>query len=123
MATWFTTTILQTSTSLRLTFHSSSIALKEIGKFCDRVRLQMAVPNSQKLIMAMDEEYPVLDHLVSVTSMEDKSTALILSDTLKAPHHHLHHLALRGISPLSHFVVLWTTHSPTSIQMANALLQ
>ena len=53
----------------------------------DRVRLQMVVPNSQKLIMAMDEEHPVLDHLVIVPSMEDKSTALILSDTLQPPHH------------------------------------
>ena len=93
----------------------------------DRVRLQIVVPNSQKLIMAMDEEYPVLDHLVIAPSMEDKCTALILSDTLQAPHH-LRHLAPRGFFlpegfPLSHFVLLWTTHPPTSIQIANTLLQ
>ena len=52
----------------------------------NRVRIQMVVPNSQKLIMAMDEECPVLDHLAIVPLMEDKSTALILSDTLQPPH-------------------------------------
>ena len=59
-----------------------------------RVRLQVPVPNMQKLIMAVDEEYPVLEHLTMVPSTEDKSTALVLPETLQAPH--LRHLSLRG---------------------------
>ena len=59
-----------------------------------RIRLQVPVPNMQKLIMAVDEEYPVLEHLIMVPSTEDKSTALVLPETLQAPH--LRHLSLRG---------------------------
>ena len=59
-----------------------------------RVRLQMAVPNMQKLIMAIDEEFPALENLIIVPSAEDKSTALRLPETFQAPH--LRHLALRG---------------------------
>ena len=60
-----------------------------------RVRLQMAVPNMQKLIMAIDEEYPILEHLIIVPSAEDESTALSLPGTFQAPH--LRHLALKGL--------------------------
>ena len=60
-----------------------------------RVRLQMAVPNMQKLIMAIDEEYPILEHLIIVPSAEDESTALSLPRTFQAPH--LRHLALKGL--------------------------
>ena len=59
-----------------------------------RIRLQVPVPNMQRLIMAIDEEYPVLEHLIMVPSTEDKSTALVLPETLQAPH--LRHLSLRG---------------------------
>ena len=69
------------------------LALERRDRVC-RVRLQMPVPNMQKLIMAIDEEYPVLEHLIMVPSTEDKSAALMLPETLQAPH--LRHLALRG---------------------------
>jgi hypothetical protein len=59
-----------------------------------RVRLQIPVPDMQMLVMAMDEEYPVLEHLIMVPSTEDKSTALTLPETLQAPH--LRHLTLKG---------------------------
>jgi hypothetical protein len=58
-----------------------------------RVRLVMPVPKLQKLIMAMDEEYPVLECLIVAPPREGKST-LRLPETLQAPH--LRHLTLHG---------------------------
>ena len=58
-----------------------------------RVRLQMSVPNLQKIIMANDEEYPVLEYLVIHPLKEDDSTAFTLPGTFQAPH--LRHLALK----------------------------
>jgi len=60
-----------------------------------RIRLAMPVPNLQKLIVGMDEEYPVLEYLVVGPSMQD-STALIFPGTLQAPH--LRHLTLLGFA-------------------------
>jgi hypothetical protein len=59
-----------------------------------RVRLNTPVLSLQKFIAAMDEEYPVLEHLVIV--LEDNSTTLIFPESLQAPH--LHHLALQGFA-------------------------
>ena len=66
-------------------------------KQCDRVhriRLQMAVPNLQKLILAMDKNFPLLEHLIIMVPSEDKSTIMTLPKTLQAPR--LRHLALIG---------------------------
>jgi hypothetical protein len=60
-----------------------------------RIRLAMPVPNLQKLIVAMDDEYPVLEYLVVGPSKQD-STALMLPGTLQAPH--LRHLTLLGFA-------------------------
>jgi hypothetical protein len=60
-----------------------------------RIRLAMPVPNLQKLIVAMDEEYPVLECLVLGPSKQD-STALMFPGTLQAPH--LRHLTLLGFA-------------------------
>ena len=62
-----------------------------------RIRIQMPVssgPNVQRLFMAINEEYPLLDYLIMLPSTKDNSTALTLPETLQAPH--LRHLALRG---------------------------
>ena len=61
-----------------------------------RIRLQVPLPNLQKLIMAIDEEYPALEYLILAHSTEDKSTALTLPETLQVPH--LRHLMLRDFS-------------------------
>ena len=61
-----------------------------------RVRIWMPVPNLQKVILAMDEEYPALDYLILGPSTQDYSTALILPETLQAPH--LRHLLLMGFA-------------------------
>ena len=62
-----------------------------------RIRIQMPVssgPNVQRLIVAFNEEYPMLEYLIMLPSTEDSSTALMLPETFQAPH--LCHLALRG---------------------------
>ena len=60
------------------------------------VRLIIPVTSLQKLIAAMDEEYPILEYLIIVPPLEDTSTVLILPETLQAPH--LRHLTLFGFA-------------------------
>ena len=65
----------------------------------DRVRricLQMLVSNLQELIVSINEEYPVLEYLIVDPPMGDRSTALILPETLKAPR--LRHLQLERVA-------------------------
>ena len=61
-----------------------------------RVRLLMPPTSLQKLIPTMDEEYPILEHLIIVHPIEDKTTILIFPETLQAPH--LRHLTLVGFT-------------------------
>ena len=62
-----------------------------------RIRLRMPAPNPnmQKFIKAIDGEYPLLEYLILVYPTEGQSTALMLPETLQAPH--LRHLALDGV--------------------------
>ena len=50
-----------------------------------RVRLGMSPTSLQKFIVAMDDEYPILEHLIIAHRAEDKSTILIFPETLQAP--------------------------------------
>ena len=62
----------------------------------DRVRhlrLTFPVQNLRKLVMAIDEEFPILEYLI-VHPLAEDSTALMLPERLQAPH--LRHLALSG---------------------------
>jgi hypothetical protein len=61
-----------------------------------RIRLRLPVIDLQKLIVAMDEEYPILEYLVIMQPIEDNSTTLKLPGTLQAPH--LRHLVLHGVA-------------------------
>ena len=64
---------------------------------CDRVRrvrLEMPLPSLRKVIMAIDEEYPVLEYLIMAPWPADATTALMLPETLQAPH--LRRLVLSG---------------------------
>ena len=61
-----------------------------------RIRLQTPVTGLQKLIAAMDEEYPFLEYLIIGPPDEDTRTVLILPETLQAPH--LRHLTLFGFA-------------------------
>ena len=59
-----------------------------------RIRLRIYMPNSQRLIRAISEEYPILEFLVIVSP--DTPQGLALPETLQAPH--LHHLVLSGVA-------------------------
>ena len=68
------------------------LALKQHGRI-SRVRL---LTDLQKHIVAMDEEYPILEYLIVTTPFGDNSTILTFPETLQAPH--LRHLILSGFS-------------------------
>jgi hypothetical protein len=59
------------------------------------LRLLLPVQNLQKPVMAIDEEFPILEYLILEPSMKS-CTVLVLPETLQAPH--LRHLALRGFT-------------------------
>ena len=71
------------------------LALKQRDRV-RRVRLWMPVTCLQKFVVAMDEEYPILEYLVIALPNEDDRTILKFPETLQAPH--LHHLMLRGFA-------------------------
>jgi hypothetical protein len=55
------------------------------------LRLVFPVSNLRKFVMAIDEEFPILEYLIVHAPLKD-NTALILPETLQAPH--LRHLML-----------------------------
>jgi hypothetical protein len=60
-----------------------------------RVRLRLPVQTLQKLIVAINGEYPILEYLI-LASPEQGDTIPRLPETLQAPH--LRHLLLGGFS-------------------------
>ena len=62
----------------------------------DRVRRVRLFPNPQKLIMAFDGEYPVLEYLTITAEDNSTGTALMLPETFQAPN--LRHLTLTGFA-------------------------
>jgi hypothetical protein len=70
------------------------LALKQRDRL-RRVRLRMPGSSLQKLTMAIDEDYPILEYLVIMPRIEDSMT-LKFPETLQAPH--LRHLALAGFT-------------------------
>ena len=59
------------------------------------LRLGFPVQNLRKLVMAIDEEFPILEYLVVWPWAKD-STVIMLPEALQAPH--LRHLTLRGFT-------------------------
>ena len=59
-----------------------------------RIRLCTPAPKLQKIITAIDGEYPVLEYLIVVPFTDDRSATLMFPETLRAPH--LRHLLLEG---------------------------
>src|SRR6266566_2754831 len=55
------------------------------------LRLVLPVQNLRKLVMAIDEEFPILEYLIVGPPVDD-NTILMLPETLQAPN--LHHFAL-----------------------------
>ena len=71
------------------------LALKQYDRV-RRVRLFMPPMSLQKFIPTMDEEYPILEHLIIYHSGADRITILTFPETLQAPH--LRHLVLFGFA-------------------------
>ena len=69
------------------------LALKQRDRI-RRVRLQMSSTILQKLIGAIDEEYPILEYFIMHS--EDPNSILIFPKNFQAPH--LYHLALGGFT-------------------------
>jgi hypothetical protein len=63
-----------------------------------RIRFGIPILKQQKLIMAIDGEYPILENLNLWDSSEDKSTVFILPETLQTPH--LRHLVINCSIPI-----------------------
>jgi hypothetical protein len=63
-----------------------------------RIRFNLPVLKLQKLIMAIDGEYPILEYLILWDPSEEKRTILILPETLQTPH--LRHLAIDCSIPI-----------------------
>jgi hypothetical protein len=63
-----------------------------------RIRFGIPVLQLQKLIMAIDGEYPILEYLILAVPPEDKRTILTLPETLHTPH--LRHLAISCSIPI-----------------------
>ena len=61
------------------------------------LRLLLPVQNLQKLVMAIDEEFPVLEYLIVWHYLlKDNTAQVMLPETLQAPH--LRHLMLGGLA-------------------------
>ena len=71
------------------------LALKQRDRV-RRVRLYNVGTILQKLIVAMDEEYPILEYLYIMRPLNDNSTILRFPGTLQAPH--LRQLILQGFA-------------------------
>jgi hypothetical protein len=88
----------------------------------------MPATTLQKLNVTMDDEYPILEHLIISCPLEDKSSICQFPETLQAPN--LRHLYLIGFTlPIGSRllttsvglvapVYTWSTHPPTSIQIS-----
>jgi hypothetical protein len=63
-----------------------------------RIRFYIPVLKLQKLFMAIDGEYPILEYLILVDPSEEKSTVFILSETLQTPR--LRHLTVDCSIPI-----------------------
>src|SRR6267154_329791 len=63
-----------------------------------RIRFNLPVLQLQKFIVAIDGEYPILEHLILMDPLEDESTVLTLPETLETPH--LRHLMIECSIPI-----------------------
>ena len=63
-----------------------------------RIRFKIPVLKLQKIIVAINGGYPILEFLILWDSSQDKSTVLILPETLETPH--LRHLAINCSIPI-----------------------
>jgi hypothetical protein len=60
------------------------------------LRLNFPVQNLLKFVMAIDEEFPILEYLILYPATKDSTASLVLPETLQAPN--LRHLMLEGFT-------------------------
>ncbi|KAH9955737.1 hypothetical protein BC827DRAFT_1158090 [Russula dissimulans] len=70
------------------------LALKHRDRVC-RIRLDIPVPNLQRILMALEGEFPILEFLC-IGSQIELNTKLILPKSLRAPH--IRHLSLSNFA-------------------------
>jgi hypothetical protein len=80
-----------------------------------RIRLHKPLLSLQKLIMAIDDEYPILEYLILADPLKDKRTVLILPKTLRTPH--LRHLTIDCSIP-TRFQLLTTAPGLVTLHLA-----
>ena len=96
-----------------------------------RIRFHIPLLSLQKLIVAIDGEYPILEYLILADPPEEKSTVLILPETLEIPR--LRHLTINCSIPIR-FQLLTTAvtslvtlhlalHHPSTYFLPTVLLQ
>ena len=71
------------------------LALQQYNRL-RRVRLDMYTTSLQKLIVALDDEYPILEYLIIIHPIEDNSSICQFPETLQAPN--LRHVYLHGFA-------------------------
>ena len=77
-----------------------------------RLRLVIPVLKLQKLIVAIDGEYPILEYLILWVPPEERTDVLVLPETLQTPH--LRHLAIDCSIPIR-FPLLTTAVGLTTL--------
>ena len=80
-----------------------------------RIRLDIPALKLQKLIMAIDGEYPILEYLILGSVPKENRTVAILPETLEAPH--LRHLAFDCSVPIR-FQLLTTAVGLVTLHLA-----
>jgi hypothetical protein len=80
-----------------------------------RIRFNLPVLKLQKLMMAIDGEYPILECLILVAPTREKRTVIILPETLETPH--LRHLAINCSIPIR-FQLLTTAVGLVTLNLA-----
>ena len=71
-------------------------AILALKKYDRARRVRLVTSDLQKFIMAMDDEYPILEYLMIVDPDENWRSTLIFPETLQAPN--LRHLLLSGFT-------------------------
>ena len=87
-----------------------------------RVRLRMSVPNLQKLVVAMGDDFPLLEHLYIMPTVRNNTTSITLPGTFHAPrlrHRILENFALPIGSPVLTRAVGLVTLSLNNIPLSS----
>ncbi|KAI9440444.1 hypothetical protein H4582DRAFT_2097302, partial [Lactarius indigo] len=95
------------------------LGIRDALRLRDRVRrIDLHIPSSilQKILMLMNEPFPILEHL-SLSSTVDNTTTLTLPVTFLAPN--LRHLALLGIGLPKRLRLLSSTASVVTLVLTN----